>query len=140
MEAEVQLLGRVTYEGFAAAWPSREGEFADKINNGKKVVVSTTLTNPEWNNTIAISEDVPAQIAKLKEETDGTILVAGSGTLVATLLEHDLVDELRLMVFPTILGRGKRLFPDGIDRLKFSLVEAKTVGPDGVQVQTYQRT
>jgi dihydrofolate reductase len=139
MDAEVQLLGRVTYEGFAAAWPSREGEFADKINNGKKVVVSTTLENPEWNNSSVIADDVPAQIAKLKEETEGTILVAGSGTLVATLLENDLVDELRLMVFPTILGRGKRLFPDGIDRLKFRLVEAKTVGPDGVQVQTYRR-
>jgi dihydrofolate reductase len=140
MDAEVQLLGRVTYEGFAAAWPSREGEFADKINNGKKVVVSTTLTDPEWQNTTVISDDVPGHIAKLKAETDGTILVAGSGTLVATLLEHDLVDELRLMVFPTVLGRGKRLFPDGIDRLKLRLVESKTVGPDGVQVQTYQRT
>ncbi|MBV9413110.1 MAG: dihydrofolate reductase family protein [Acidimicrobiia bacterium] len=139
MDAEVQLLGRVTYEGFAAAWPSREGEFADKINNGKKVVVSTTLIEPEWQNTTVIADDVPAQIAKLKTETDGTILVAGSGTLVATLLEHDLVDELRLMVFPTILGRGKRLFPDGIDRLKLRLVESKTVGPDGVLVQTYQR-
>jgi dihydrofolate reductase len=139
MEAEVQLLGRVTYEGFAAAWPSREGEFADKINNGKKVVVSTTLTDPDWNNTAVISDDVPAQIAKLKADTDGTILVAGSGTLVAALLEHDLVDELRLMVFPTILGRGKRLFPDGIDRRKLRLVETKTVGPDGVQVQTYRR-
>jgi dihydrofolate reductase len=139
MEADVQLLGRVTYEGFAAAWPSREGEFADKINDGKKVVVSTTLTDPQWKNTTVISDDVPAQIAKLKADTDGTILVAGSGTLVATLLEHDLVDELRLMVFPTILGRGKRLFPDGIDRLKLRLVEAKTVGPDGVQVQTYRR-
>jgi dihydrofolate reductase len=139
MEAEVQLFGRLTYEGFAAAWPSREGEFADKINKGKKVVVSTNITDPEWNNTTVISDDVPAQIATLKNDTDGTILVAGSGTLVATLLEHDLVDELRLMVFPTILGRGKRLFPDGIDRLKLRLVEAKTVGPDGVQVQTYQR-
>ena len=86
-----------------------------------------------------ISDDVPGQIAKLKAETDGTILVAGSGTLVGTLLEHDLVDELRLMVFPTILGRGKRLFPNGIDRLKLRLVEARTVGPDGVQVQAYRR-
>src|SRR3954471_20543055 len=140
MDAEVQLLGRKTYEVFAEAWPSREGDFADKINKGRKVLVTTTLTDPTWENTAVVSEDVPAELAKLKDETDGTILVAGSGKLVATLLEHDLVDELRLMIFPTLLGRGKRLFPDGIDRLKFSLVEAKTVGPDGVQVQTYQRT
>jgi len=139
MDADVQLLGRVTYEGFAAAWPSREGEFADKINNGRKYVVSNTLTNPEWQNTTVISGDVVGGLKKLREETDGSILVAGSGTLVNTLLENDLVDELRLMVFPTILGRGKRLFPDGIDRLKFNLTEARTVGPDGVQVQVYER-
>jgi dihydrofolate reductase len=139
MDAEVQLLGRVTYEGFAAAWPSREGEFADKLNNDPKYVVSTTLKDPEWQNTTVISEKVADEIAKLKDETEGTILVAGSGTLVRTLLEADLVDELRLMVFPTILGRGKRLFPDGIDRLKLRLAEAKTVGTDGVLVQIYQR-
>ncbi len=139
MEAEVHLLGRVTYEGFAAAWPSRDGEFADRLNNGKKVVASTTLTDPKWQNTTVISDDVPRPIAKLKADTEGVILVAGSGTLVGTLLDHDLVDELRLMVFPTILGRGKRLFPDGVDRRKLRLVEAKTVGPDGVQVHTYQR-
>ena len=139
IEAEVHLFGRVTYEGFAAAWPSREGEFADRLNNAKKVVVSTTLTDPEWQNTTVISDDVPDRIAELKADTDGMILVAGSGTLVATLLEHDLVDEFRLMVFPTLLGRGKRLFPDGIDRQKLRLVEARTVGPDGVQVQTYRR-
>jgi dihydrofolate reductase len=139
MEAEVQLLGRVTYEGFAEAWPSREGPFADKLNNDPKYVVSTTLTEPSWQNTTVISDDVPGQIAALKARTNGTILVAGSGTLVATLLEHDLVDELRLMVFPTVLGRGKRLFPDGIDRIKFTLAEARTVGSDGVQVQVYAR-
>jgi dihydrofolate reductase len=139
MEAEVQLLGRVTYEGFAAAWPSREGPFADKLNNDPKVVVSTTLEDPEWQNTTVISEDVVAAISKLKDETGGDILVAGSGTLVATLLGADLVDELRLMVFPTILGRGRRLFPDGIDRLKLTLAESRTVGSDGVQVQIYRR-
>jgi dihydrofolate reductase len=139
MEAEVQLLGRATYEGFAAAWPAREGEFAEKLNNDPKYVVSTTLEDPEWQNTTVISGDVPEQIARLKERTAGSILVAGSGTLVRTLLEHDLVDELRLMVFPTVLGRGKRLFPDGIDRLKLELAETKTVGPDGVQVQVYAR-
>jgi dihydrofolate reductase len=139
MEAEVQLLGRKTYEGFAAAWPSREGPFAEKLNNDPKVVVSTTLTDPEWQNTTVISGDVAGEIAKLKDETEGAILVAGSGTLVHTLLEADLVDELRLMVFPTILGRGRRLFPEEIDRRKFKLVESRTVGPDGVQVQIYQR-
>jgi dihydrofolate reductase len=139
MEAEVQLLGRVTYEGFAAAWPSREGPFAEKLNNDPKVVVSTTLERPEWQNTTVVSSDVPARIAQLKEDTAGTILVAGSGTLVATLLEADLVDELRLMVFPTILGRGRRLFPDGIDRRKLTLAETRTVGSDGVQVHVYRR-
>jgi len=139
MAADVTLLGRVTYEGFAAAWPSREGEFADKLNNDRKVVVSTTLENPEWNNTTVISDDVVGELQKLKDETDGSILVHGSGTLVGTLLENDLVDELRLMIFPTILGRGQRAFPEGIDRLKFALTESRTVGPDGVQVQVYER-
>jgi dihydrofolate reductase len=138
-DAEVQLLGRVTYEGFAAAWPSREGEFADKINNGAKYVVSTTLKDPEWQNTTVISDDVAEQIAALKERTSGSILVAGSGTLVGTLLKADLVDELRLMVFPTVLGRGRRLFPEGTDRRKLKLVEARQVGSDGVQVQVYER-
>jgi len=139
MEAEVQLLGRVTYEGFAAAWPGRDGPFAEKLNSDPKVVVSTTLTDPEWQNTAGVSADVPGQIRKLKDETEGTILVAGSGTLVRTLLEADLVDELRLMVFPTILGRGRRLFPEGIDRRRLELVESRTVGGDGVQVQIYRR-
>jgi dihydrofolate reductase len=138
-EAEVQLLGRVTYEGFAAAWPAREGEFADKLNSDPKYVVSTTLADPEWQNTTVISGDVAGEISRLKERTSGVILVAGSGTLVRTLLENDLVDELRLMVFPTVLGRGKRLFPDGIDRRKLRLAEARAVGPDGVQVQVYER-
>jgi dihydrofolate reductase len=139
LQAEVQLLERKTYEGFAAAWPSREGPFADKLNSDPKLVVSSTLTNPAWQNTTVVSGDVVAEISKLKDETDGVILVAGSGTLVATLLAADLVDELRLMVFPTILGRGRRLFPDGIDRLKLTLAESRTVGPDGVQTQIYER-
>jgi dihydrofolate reductase len=138
-ESDVQLLGRKTYEGFAAAWPSREGEFADKLNNDPKYVVSNTITDPEWQNTKVISGDAVEGVRKLKDETDGTILVAGSGSLVAALLGADLVDELRLMVFPTILGRGQRVFPDGIDRLKLELAESRTVGPDGVQVQVYRR-
>ncbi|HTT27905.1 MAG TPA: dihydrofolate reductase family protein [Solirubrobacteraceae bacterium] len=139
MDAQVQLLGRRTYDGFAEAWPSREGPFADKINSGAKYVVSNTLTDPSWQNTTVISGDAVAGVSKLKDETEGTILVAGSGTLVQALLAADLVDELRLMVFPTILGRGRRLFPDGIDRLKLTLAESRTVGPDGVQVQVYTR-
>jgi len=139
MDADVQLLGRVTYEGFAAAWPSREGPFADKLNNDPKYVVSNRLTDPQWQNTTVVSGDVVGRLKKLRDETEGSILVSGSGTLVNTLLENDLVDELRLMVFPTILGRGKRLFPDGIDRLKFTLGEVRTVGPDGVQVQVYEK-
>ncbi|HWJ31755.1 MAG TPA: dihydrofolate reductase family protein [Gaiellaceae bacterium] len=139
MNAKVQLLGRVTYEGFADAWPSREGPFAEKLNNDPKVVVSTTLTDPQWKNTTVISTDVVEQLRRLRDETDGSILVAGSGMLVETLLGADLVDELRLMVFPTILGRGRRLFPDGIDRVRFELVESRTVGPDGVQVQVLRR-
>ena len=137
--ADVQLLGRVTYEGFAAAWPSREGPFADRLNNSPKYVVSTTLTDPTWQNTTVISTDVVESIASLKQATEGVILVAGSGQLVATLLGADLVDELRLMVFPTVLGSGRRLFPDGISRLKLALEESRTVGPDGVQVQVYTR-
>jgi dihydrofolate reductase len=138
-ESQVQLLGRRTYEGFAKAWPSREGPFADKLNSDPKYVVSNTLTEPAWQNTTVISGDVVEGVSKVKDETDGTILVAGSGALVRTLLAADLVDELRLMVFPTVLGRGERLFPDGIDRLKFKLAESRTVGPDGVHVQVYTR-
>jgi dihydrofolate reductase len=139
MEAEAQLLGRRTYEGFAEAWPSREGPFADKLNQDPKYVVSTTLKDPQWQNTTVIEGDVAAEIAKIRDRTDGDILVAGSGRLVSALLVADLVDELRLMVFPTVLGRGRRLFPEGIDRLKFRLTDSRTVGPDGVVVQVYNR-
>jgi dihydrofolate reductase len=139
MDASVQLLGRVTYEGFAAAWPSREGDFADKLNNDPKYVVSTSLREPAWQNTTVISDDVTDRIVKLKAGTDGTILVSGSGTLVGALLDADLVDEVRLMVFPTILGSGRRLFPEGIGRLKLKLTESRQVGSGGVQVQVYER-
>jgi dihydrofolate reductase len=139
MESNAQLLGRRTYEGFAEAWPSREGPFADKLNRDPKYVVSNTLTDPAWQNTTVISGDVVEAISNLKGQTDGVILVAGSGTLVGTLLAGDLVDELRLMMFPTVLGRGRRLFPDGIDRRNFKLTESRTVGPDGVVVHVYQR-
>jgi dihydrofolate reductase len=136
-QAEVHLFGRVTFEGFAAAWPSREGDFADMLNAAQKYVVSTTLRDPQWQPTSVISDNVVEKIRKLKDETPGVVLVAGSGTLVGTLLAGGLIDELRLMVFPTILGRGRRLFPDGIDRRRFGLVETRTVGNDGVQINIY---
>jgi dihydrofolate reductase len=138
-EADAHLFGRVTYDGFAAAWPSREGDFADRLNAAPKYVVSTTLRDPHWQPTTVIADDVVEQIRKLKAETPAVVLVAGSGTLVETLLAGDLIDELRLMVFPTILGRGRRLFPDGIDRRRFALLENRTVGNDGVQINIYAR-
>ena len=111
------LLGRKTYEGFAAAWPGRGGDFADKMNSMRKYVVSTTLDDGglTWENSTLISDDVPQEIAKIKDEDGGDILVAGSGTLAQTLMEHDLVDEYRLTVFPVVLGSGRRLFDGGLD-------------------------
>jgi dihydrofolate reductase len=137
LESEALLLGRVTYEGFAAAWPSREGEFADKFNNMPKYVVSSTLDDAEWNNSTVIKGDVPEQVAKLKEEMDGNIVVHGSAQLVQTLLEHDLVDELRLMVFPVVLGSGKRLFGETSDKNALRLIDSRVVG-DGVDILIYE--
>ncbi len=128
MASGALLLGRVTYEGFAAAWPSRSGDFADKFNNMPKYVVSTTLEDPEWNNSTVISGDVAEAVAALKRDVEGDILVNGSVQLVQTLIEHDLVDEYRLMVFPTILGAGKRLFGETSDALALRLVDAKPAG------------
>jgi dihydrofolate reductase len=137
MSSEALLLGRRTYEGFAKAWPSREGEFADKFNTMPKYVVSSTLENPEWNNSTVLKGDVAKEVAKLKREQDGDIVVHGSARLVQTLLEHDLVDELRLMVFPVALGSGKRLFGETSDKKPLRLVDSKIVG-DGVVILTYQ--
>ena len=130
--ADVQLMGRVTYDGFAAAWPAMEeatGEFGRKMNNMPKVVVSTTLTNPEWRNTTVISGNVAAEVARLKEQYTGDVLVPASATLVETLREHDLVDEYRLMVHPVVLGSGKRLFKEGAGGTELELVESRTMGP-----------
>jgi dihydrofolate reductase len=138
MAADALLLGRVTYEGFAAAWPSREGEFADKFNGMQKYVVSSTLGEPEWSNSRVISGDVPGQIAKLRESDGGEILVNGSGRLVDTLVEHKLVDEYRLMVFPVLLGSGKRLFGDTGTTKALRLAESQPVGSDGVVILTYR--
>jgi dihydrofolate reductase len=135
MEADALLLGRVTYEGFAEAWPSRDGEFADKFNGMQKYLVSSTLGEPEWNNTKVVTVD---DVAALREADGGDILVNGSGRLVAELLERDLVDELRLMVFPTVLGSGRRLFGDTGASKPFRLVESRPVGPDGVTILIYQ--
>ena len=128
MAAEALLLGRVTYEGFAAAWPSRTGSFADKFNTMPKFVVSTTLENPEWNNTTVISGDVAGEVSRLRDRFAGDVLVNGSAQLVNALAQDDLVDEWRLMVFPVVLGAGKRLFKDGIDKQPLELVESKPAG------------
>jgi dihydrofolate reductase len=137
-EAAALLLGRVTYEGFAAAWPSREGDFADKFNGMPKYVVSSTLANPEWNNTTVLRGDVVAEVSKLRQGTDGDIYVHGSAHLAQTLIEHDLVDELHLMVFPVVLGTGKRLFTETSDKKRLRLTDSKTVGADGVTILIYQ--
>ena len=135
MASDALLLGRKTYEGFAAAWPSRDGEFADKFNNMPKYVISSTLENPEWKNTTVLrSVD---DIAKLKEEKDEELVVHGSARLVQSLLERDLVDELRLMVFPVVLGRGKALFGETSDKKSLKLRDTKVVG-DGVIIQVYE--
>src|SRR5688572_4922407 len=137
LSSEALLLGRATYEGFAAAWPSREGEFADKFNTMPKYVVSSTLEAPEWNNTTVLEGDVAAEAARLKRELDGDIVVHGSAQLVQTLLEHDLVDELRLMVFPVVLGSGKRVFGETSDKKPLRLIDSKVVG-DGVAILVYR--
>jgi dihydrofolate reductase len=141
MASDAQLLGRITYEGFAEAWPTMEDEqgFADKMNSMPKYVVSTTIKEPEWENTTVISDDVPDQVAKLKDQYDGDILIAGSAKLIQTLVENDLVDEWRLMVFPEVLGEGKRLFDDGLPRRKLKLTDDRPLGPDGIRLLTYER-
>lgn len=133
------LLGRVTYQGFAAAWPSRKDEvgFADRMNGLPKYVVSTTLERADWNNSKIIRDNLVEQVSKLRAMPGGDILVAGSGQLVRTLLKHDLVDEYRLMVFPAVLGGGKRLFQDGSEISALRLVEAKPVD-SGIIILTYQ--
>ena len=136
LDSEVLLLGRVTYDGFAAAWPERGGEFADKMNGMRKVVVSTTLEDPEWENTTVV-KDVPGDVAALKEEDGGPILVAGSRTLAQSLMEHDLVDEYRLLIFPVVLGSGDRLFPESEDKRPLELVDSRTFS-SGVTAQTYR--
>jgi dihydrofolate reductase len=137
-EAEAQLLGRVTYDGFAAAWPFRTDEvgFAEKMNTMPKYVVSSTLGEPEWQNTTVLRD--LDDVARLRDDLDGTILVAGSKQLVQGLLDRDLVDELRLMVFPIVLGSGERLFGARNEQKGLSLRDSRAVG-DGVVILVYER-
>jgi dihydrofolate reductase len=138
MAADAQLLGRVTYEQFAAAWPNYEGEFADYFNAMPKYVVSSTLRDPAWNNTTVIRDNVLSEVSKLKQRHERDILVHGSPQLAQTLIEHDLVDALHLLMYPVIVGAGKRLF-DGTSETKgLKLVESRTFG-DGIQLVIYER-
>jgi dihydrofolate reductase len=139
LSSEALLLGRKTYEGFAAAWPSMTDEvgFADKFNNMPKYVVSSTLGDPEWNNSAVLKGDMVEEVTKLREQLDGDIVVHGSAQLVQALVEHDLVDEFRLMVFPVVLGSGKRLFGETSDKKTLRLVDSKMVG-EGVAILTYK--
>jgi dihydrofolate reductase len=139
LDSAALLLGRTTYEGFASAWPSMEGPFADKFNGMPKYVISSTLTDPEWGNTTVLAGDVVDEVSKLKQELDGDIVVHGSAQLAQTLLEHDLVDELRLMTYPVLLGSGKRLFGTKSGKRRLKLVGHQAVG-DGVAILTYARS
>ncbi len=138
LATDAHLLGRVTYEGFAAAWPERTDEqgFADKMNSLPKYVVSTTLKKAEWNNSSIIKTNVADEITKLKKQSGGDILVAGSMTLIRTLMEHDLVDEYRLLTYPIVVGKGKRLFTDGM-AASLKLTESKPMG-SGVVLLRYE--
>jgi dihydrofolate reductase len=138
MEADAMLLGRRTYEGFARSWSSREGEFADKFNSMDKYVVSSTIENPEWGNTTVLQGDIAKAVAEARDRHEGHLIVHGSCQLVQSLIEEDLVDELRLMVFPIVVGYGKRLFGDTSGTRKLKLAEANTVG-DGVLTLVYRR-
>lgn len=138
--ADAQLLGRLTYEGFAKAWPTMEGtgEFGEKMNGMPKYVVSSTLDSADWSNTTIIRDHIVEEAAKLKDQYTGDILVAGSGQLARTLLENDLVDEMRFMVHPLILGTGKRLFPGEFPETVFKLADTKVFAA-GIVVLSYVR-
>jgi dihydrofolate reductase len=137
MGTEALLLGRRSYEWFAARWPSRSGELADRLNSLPKYVVSSTLDEPKWSNSTVIKGDVLNEVSKLKHEFNGEIVVPASFQLMHTLMEHDLVDELRLKIFPVVLGAGERLFGETTDKKPMRLVRAQTVEGD-VAYLTYQ--
>jgi dihydrofolate reductase len=134
---EALLLGRRSYEWFARRWPSRSGELADRLNALPKYVVSSTLDDPDWNNSTVLKGDVVSEVSRLKQELNGEINVPASFQLVRTLIEHDLVDELRLKIFPVVLGAGERLFGETSDKKPLRLVDTQTVG-DGVAMLTYE--
>jgi len=137
LDAEVLLLGRRSYEWFAARWPSRSGELADRLNSLPKYVVSSTLEHPVWNNSTVLRGDVPDEVSKLKQELNGEIVVPASFQLVHALMEHDLVDELRLKIFPVVLGAGERLFGETSDKKSMGLLDARTV-EGGIAFLTYR--
>jgi dihydrofolate reductase len=134
---EALLLGRRSYEWFAARWPSRRGEWADRLNSLPKYVVSSTLEDPDWNNSTVLKGDVVNEVSKLKQELGGEIVVYASRQLVRTLMKHDLIDELRLMVYPVVLGAGERLFGETRDKKSMRLLNTRTVG-DGLAYLTYE--
>jgi dihydrofolate reductase len=138
MSADALLLGRKTYEGFAEAWPSREGEFADKFNSMPKYVLSSTLKDPEWQNTTVLEGDLEQAVARVRDAHEGDVVVHGSARLAQALIESDLVDELRLMVFPVVLGKGLRLFGETSDKKPLALKSSQAVG-DGVAILVYER-
>jgi dihydrofolate reductase len=139
LETEALLLGRKTYEGFAGAWPNREGEFADKFNTMPKYVVSSTLEDPEWHNTTVLTGDPASEAAKLKEQIEGIVQVPGSIRLAQDLFAADVVDELHLMIFPVVLGTGRRLFGEMAEKTDWRLTESRPVGSEGVLVLVYER-
>ena len=137
LSAEAMLLGRRSYDYLAARWPSRTGEWADRLNSLPKYVVSSTLVDPEWNNSTVLTGEVVNEVSQLKQELDGEIVVAASRRLVRTLIEHDLVDELRLIVYPVVLGDGERLFGETRDKKPIRLLDTKTIG-DGLAFLAYE--
>jgi dihydrofolate reductase len=137
LDTEALLLGRRSYEFFATTWPSRGGELADKLNSLPKYVVSSTIEDPDWNNSTVLKGDVVDEVAKLKQELNGEVVVLGSPQLARMLIEHDLVDELRLMIYPVVLGAGARLFGETSDKIPMRLVDTQTVG-DGIAILTYE--
>jgi dihydrofolate reductase len=137
LKTEALLLGRRSYEFFAARWPSRSGDWADRLNSLPKYVVSSTLEDPKWNNTTVLKGDIVNEVSKLKQKLAGDIVIYASSRLVHTLIEHDLVDGLRLMIYPFVLGAGERLFGETSDQKPMRLVDTRTVG-DGLAFLTYQ--
>jgi dihydrofolate reductase len=138
LSAEALLLGRRSYEWLASRWPSRTGELADRLNSMPKYVVSSTLEDPEWHNSTVLKGEVVTEVSKLKNELDGDIVVPGSFQLLRTLLEHDLVDELRLKIFPVVLGAGAHLFGETSETKPMRLVNSRTLA-DGIAFLTYER-